>query len=265
MSREAAAQTVVALAALACLIPRPAAATSAHDPDAALRTSQAAIGNSVGDLTFTDAHGAAFRLERLRGKPLIISFIYTSCHHVCPTLTRNLSATVEIAGEALGEDAFNVVTIGFDWAADSPDRMRMFAASQGIVRPNWHFLSGDKESVSALSEDTGFLFSRSAKGFDHLLQISIVDAKGRVYRQVYGDGLDAPAIVEPLKELVFDSPGDANPVTRWIDTFKLFCTVFDPNSGRYRFDYSIVVTILTGLVSLMAIGFFIFREWRRVQ
>ena len=265
MNRTAAAQTLLALAAVACLLPRLAAATSSHDPDAALRTSQAAIGNTLGDLRFTDVHDEEFRLAGLRGKPLIVSFIYTSCHHVCPMFTRNLSSTVEIAAEALGDDAFNVVTIGFDWAADSPDRMRMFAASQGVARPNWYFLSGDAESVSALSESTGFLFSPSAKGFDHLLQVTIVDRDGRVYRQVYGEGLDAQAIVEPLKELVFDSPTGANPVTRWIDRFKLFCTVFDPNSGRYQFDYSIAVTVLTGLLSLAAIGYFVVREWRRVQ
>jgi hypothetical protein len=52
-------------------------------------------------------------------------------------------------------------------------------------------------------------------------------------------------------------------VAHWVDTFKLFCTVFDPNSGRYRFDYSIAMTALTGILSLGAIGWFIVHEWRR--
>ena len=234
-----------------------------HDPETALAVSQDAIGNTLSDVTLYDVHGQPFHLRRLVGKPLIVSLIYTSCHHVCPMITRNLARNVEIAQEALGENAFNIVTIGFDWAADSPDRMRMFAATHGINQSNWFFLSGDDSTITTVTGDVGFQFVASAKGFDHLSQTTIVDRNGRVYRQVYGQIPDPTAIVEPLKELVFDTPADAGFVAHWVDTFKLFCTVFDPNSGRYRFDYSIAMTVLTGILSLGAVGWFILHEWRR--
>lgn len=231
--------------------------------DEALAVSQAAVGREVDGSLFLTGYGEPMRLSNLGGKPLVVSFIYTSCHHVCPLITRNLASTVAIAREALGDDAFNVVSIGFDWAVDTPDRMRMFAASQGIKDHAWHFLSGDEAAVTALTENLGFLFWPSAKGFDHLTQTTIIDASGRVYRQVYGEARDATAIVEPLKEIVFDTPGDAGLLTHWVDRFRLFCTVFDPNSGRYRFDYSILMTVLTGVLSLGAVAFFIVHEWRK--
>ena len=72
-------------------------------------------------------------------------------------------------------------------------------------------------------------------------------------------------LVEPLKELVFQTPRDAGFVDHWVDTFLLFCTVYDPNSGRYKFDYSIFMTIIVGILSLGALAIFIIREWRRAR
>jgi len=236
-----------------------------YDRDDALRASQAAIGRVVGDQVFKDADGRPFNLSSLRGKPVVVSMIYTSCAHVCPTITKNLAHEVDIAREALGTNAFSVVTVGFDWAVDTPDRMRMYAAERRIDIPGWYFLAGDEASINALSRDLGFRFYASPKGFDHLAQTSIIDAGGTVYRQVYGVDFGTQAFVEPLKELVFDTPREAGLIEHWVDTFKLFCTVYDPNSGRYRFDYSIGMTIFVGIFCLGALGTFIVREWRRAR
>jgi protein SCO1/2 len=243
----------------------PIAAQQSYDREAALAISQGALGKTIGNYTFRDVKGQTFNLESLRGKPLVISLIYTSCHHVCPVITANIERHVDIAQEALGEDSFSVVTIGFDWQVDTPDRMRMFASGKGIDTPNWHFLSSDEPTISAISKDLGFQFFPTAKGFDHLSQTTIVDAEGKIYRQVYGQDFDAPAFVEPLKELVFNAPQDAGIIDHWVGTFKLFCTVYDPNSGRYTFDYSIFMTILLGVICLGAILTFIVTEWRRAK
>ena len=236
-----------------------------YDRDDAFTASQAAIGRELSDHVLRDTDGQSFEMTSLRGRPLVISMIYTSCHHVCPTITTNLASSVDIAREALGDDSFNVVTVGFDWAVDTPDRMRLYASERRIDVPDWYFLAGDDDSISGLSRDLGFQFFPSAKGFDHLTQTSILDAEGKVYRQVYGVDIEPQAFVEPLKELVFNTPRDASLVEHWVDSFLLFCTVFDPNSGRYKFDYSIAMTIFVGTLCLTAIAMFILREWRRAR
>lgn len=237
-----------------------------YDKDSALAVSQAAIGTGLQDYRLRDIHGQAFDLARLRGRPLVVSMIYTSCHHVCPMITRSLVHSVDVAREALGDDAFSVVTIGFDWKADSPERMRQFRTQQGAAGlDNWHFLAGDAQTIDTLSENLGFLFFPSAKGFDHLAQTTVVDRNGTIYRQLYGADLDTQTLVEPLKELVFDTPRSAGLVEHWISTFKLFCTVYDASSDRYRFDYSIFMEIAVGLLCLGAIATFIIHEWRNAQ
>ena len=237
-----------------------------YDRSAALDISQGAIGRQLDNHTLRDTQGQPFAISELRGKPLVVSMIYTSCHHICPTITRNLRAKVEVAQEALGEDAFNVVTIGFDWRVDTPDRMREFESRSGVDDvPNWHFLATEAGVVDELSDNLGFLFYPSAKGFDHLAQATVVDADGKIYRQVYGVDVKTTAIVEPLKELVFNTPRSAGFVEHWVSTFKLVCTVYDPNSDRYRFDYSIFTAIIVGILSLGLVAVFIVREWQRAR
>ena len=184
----------------------PLAAQGSYDREAALAISQGVVGQAIGDHTFRDIEGQSFELQSLRGKPLVVSLIYTSCHHVCPVITANIERNTDIAHEALGDDAFSIVTIGFDWRVDTPDRMRMYASAKNIDVPGWHFLSGDEASVAAISEAVGFQFFAAPKGFDHLSQTTILDAEGKVYRQVYGQDFDTQQFVEPLKELVFDTP-----------------------------------------------------------
>ncbi len=254
---------------LACLVfglATGATATDDYDRGDALAFSQGAIGRDLAGFTLRDTDGQPFDLDHLRGKPLVISMIYTSCHHVCPAITRNLGDTIDVAQEALGEDAFAVISVGFDWRVDTPERMRQFAAGLGLADvPNWHFLATDAGVVDELSDNLGFIFYPSAKGFDHLSQATVIDADGKIYRQVYGVDVETTALVEPLKELVFNTPRSAGFLEHWVSTFKLFCTVYDPNSDRYRFDYSIFMAIIVGVLSLGLVAVFIVREWRRAR
>ena len=232
------------------------------DAKAALSASQAAIGRSLGSHRLVDSHGRPVGLDDFRGRPLVLNLIYTSCYHSCNISTRYLAEVVDIARDALGDDAFSVVTIGFDSINDTPTRMAEYAARQNIADPRWSFLSGDKAVIGTLVEELGFTYAASPKGFDHLAQVSLIDADGTIYRQIYGDRFDPPALVEPLKELVWGLDASPNMVKRWVDNVRLFCTIYDPSSGRYRFDYSIFVGIIVGGLCLGAIAWYIVRAWR---
>ncbi len=233
-----------------------------YDPDRALQISQAAVGKTIGDYELLDHLGAPVRLrEDHAGRPLVISMIFTSCHHVCPATTKHLATAVEVAREALGTDSFDVVTIGFDTAHDTPEAMGAFARRQGVNEPRWRFLSADKSTIGQISNDLGFIFFPTARGFDHLNQSTIVNRDGVIYSQVYGVTFEIPWLVEPLKELVFNRPSSAGHlVAGLVDRVKLFCTVYDPTTGRYRFDNSLFVRAAAGLIFILGLMFYLFRE-----
>ena len=63
---------------------------SALDERSALRAGDAVVGKLVPEYTLLDRQGRPVRLADYRGKPLLVSFIYTGCFQVCPTQTRAL-------------------------------------------------------------------------------------------------------------------------------------------------------------------------------
>jgi protein SCO1/2 len=236
---------------------------AALDPRTALARSQAVIGQRIGDYTLTDANGEPVRLASYRGKPLIVSFVYTGCFQVCPTTTRFLERAVAEAQRAVGSGTFNVVTVGFNLPFDSPAAMRDFRKRQGIDASNWKFLAGDAATIDGLARDVGFSWVATASGFDHLTQATLVDANGRVVRQVYGESFELPMFVAPLKEMV---TGRAVPMTDLADVIervRILCTVYDPRAGRYRLDYALFIEIFAGLTILGATLWWLASEWRR--
>lgn len=233
------------------------------DEKSALATSQSAIGRTLGDITLRDRNGRGVRLADYRGKPLVISLIYTSCYHICPTTTQHLAKVVGEARHALGDDSFRVVTIGFDTLHDTPDAMRMFAAQQGVDISGWEFLSADQASMRRLADNIGFLYFPSGAGFNHLVQATLVDRDGKIVRQVYGMKFDMPLLVDPLKQLVLGGhPGESAVAGLW-SKVKLFCTTYDPANDRYRFDYSLFIGMLIGFLIITSGVVFLVREMRR--
>jgi protein SCO1/2 len=217
---------------------------------AAFRTSQAAIGRVIGDVELTDQHGRRLRLAELRGRPLVLSLVYTNCYYVCSGLTLHLRDAVRLARDTLGAGRFSVLTVGFDAQHDTPARMLAYARDRGIEGAEWRFASADAATIGRLADEVGFTWAASPRGFDHIAQVTIVDADGRVVQQIYGQDFPPPQLVDPLKSLVLARGLDRSTVQGVLDTVQLFCAVYDPASGRYAFDYSMIVSALPALLVL---------------
>lgn len=250
----------------------PTFAGNAQDSDAAggfdsrraLEISQASIGNQLGDFTFVSGSGEPVSMASLRGKPLVLSLVYTSCYHICPMTTRHLSKVVEKAREALGTDSFNVATLGFDADHDTPDTLRQFAKNQAVDGRDWLLLSADKDTVGQLVEHLGFTYISSPRGFDHVIQATVIDGEGRIYRQVYGEVFETPLLVEPLKELVLGRPKPGQPfLADLMDRIRFFCTTYDPSRDAYHFDLSIFIGMSIGGMILILSFLFVARELMR--
>ena len=234
------------------------------DYDQALATSQAAIGSEVGNYRFVDTDGEVLTLGQLHVKPLVLSMVYTSCYQICPMTTRHLEKIVKKARAALGDDSFTVAVIGFDTAIDTPDAMRYFGAKQGVIDQGWKLLSTDAQTIKKLSQDLGFLYYPSSNGFDHLIQATVIDAGGRVYRQVYGQVFDTPMLVDPLIELVLGRKAPEQPLlANLVSKIKLFCTTYDPVRDGYYFDYSLFLGMLIGATIILFAGTVVVRGWHR--
>ena len=241
------------------------AAVPTLDEREALRAGEAAIGRGVpADITLQDRHGRPVRLADYRGKPLLVSFIYTGCFQVCPTQTRALHEAVQGLDTMLGEHQFNVVSIGFNQPFDSPDAMRSFARQHRIDYANWEFLSPPRERVDALMQAFGFSAVATPAGFDHVLGVTVVAPDGRIHAQVYGDRLRADQLGVPLRQLILDAPpaSQASTISTLVERVRILCTVYDPDTGQYRYDYKLIFELIGGAIFFFSVLVYLLLEWR---
>ena len=249
--------------AIALAVWAAAPAYAAFDAREALRASQQALGREVRDVGFVTAGGQRVRLSELRGKPVVVSMIYTSCASICPTTTRGLAAAVRVARGGLGPAGFTVLSVGFDTAHDTPQALASFAAAQRIDDPHWLFVSASRQDVAQLAADTGFWFAPGAGLWEHLIQTTLLDGRGRVVRQLYGNDFAALQLADPLRKAALGAPLSAAPVAALWDRIRLLCTVYDTRLGRYRIDYSLAISLLIALSTLVALLVVVVRAWRR--
>lgn len=233
------------------------------DQQAAWERSTAALATVPRDFVLRDSEGRERRLSEFRGKPLLVNFLYTGCHRICPNSTLALKGAVEGMRDRFGAGQFNVASIGFDQPMDSPAAMRDYAVRRRIDEPNWVFLSPDAGDVDAIADAFGFSFVATPVGFDHTLQVSVLDAEGRIYRQVHGDAFTADALGQPLRQLVAGRlVADTSSWSDLVGRIRILCSVYDPLTGRYRTDWTLYLEIAGGLTFLLAMAWFGVSEWR---
>ncbi len=222
------------------------------DEKAAFKLSQSVIGKPVGDFVLVDRSGKPVELSRYRGKPLLVSFIYTACFQICPTTTRNLQKAVQNTVSVLGADRFNVISIGFNQPFDSPQALKGFSVQNGISLPNWEFLSPSPAILDDLTRNFGFSYVATPAGFDHMNQVTLVDAQGKIIQQVYGEKYTAEDLAEPLKVMIAGSaiPPQVGTLQEIMARVRIICSVYDPVSGRYRTNYSLYFQF-AGFLSFM--------------
>jgi len=260
--------TAAALALGLALIAGPARAEGVPklDERRAIVDSQAVIGSTPADFTLLDRAGKPLRLAGYRGRPLLVSFIYTGCFTVCPTQTRSLHEAVKGLDRMLGPSQFNVVSIGFNQPFDSPQAMKAFAAQHRIDYPNWEFLSPARQQVEPLTRAYGFSYVETPAGFDHIVGVTVIDAQGRIHGQVYGEKLTAEALGKPLRELILAAPpsGAVPSLDEMVGRVRILCTIYDPDTGEYRYNWRLLFEIIGGSAFFVTAIVYLLRE-RRLQ
>lgn len=223
----------------------------------ALTTAEFADGITLHDYTLTDQDGREFHLKEYFGKdkPLLVSFIYTSCAMVCPTITDSLLASVKDVRKNLG-DRFNVLTVGFDAEHDTPESLKRYGYNFEDAFENMRFAAGSEETIKKLTKEFGFYYKKTGRGFEHMSMVSVVSSEGRIYSQVYASRFSAKDIAGPLEELLTGRLSVDTPPSL-IDRIKQFCASYDPATGRYNLNYPTIISIFIQLAVLLAIAYFI--------
>ncbi|HEX8184880.1 MAG TPA: SCO family protein [Blastocatellia bacterium] len=91
--------------------------------------------------------------DLLKGKIVLINFMFTTCTGVCPAMTGNMLKVQEYLGERVGAGV-NMISISVDPAVDTPDALKKYSQNYK-VKPGWYFLTGKKEDVDLVLRKVG--------------------------------------------------------------------------------------------------------------
>lgn len=160
----------------------------------------AAVNSNLADIgpapaaSLTDAAGKPFRLEALRGKAVVVSFVYTTCNGSCPATTFNLVRAQRSLREAgLWGGRVEFVSITLDPARDTPGALAAYARNFGADPAAWHFLTGPPDRVAEVIAGWGMWARVNRQGvLDHPSRVFLVDPRGR-QREIYNLEFLTPA------------------------------------------------------------------------
>ncbi len=103
--------------------------------------------NYFGETPLVNQDGQTMRLysDLIRGRVVVIDFMFTSCTGACPIMSTNFAKIQDWLGDRLGKDVY-LISISVDPATDTPAKLKEYAA-RFKARPGWYFLTGSKENV----------------------------------------------------------------------------------------------------------------------
>src|SRR5471032_194049 len=92
--------------------------------------------------------------DLIKGRIVVVSFIYTSCSDLCPIETARLAQVKDKLGDAVGRDIF-FVSMSVDPEHDTPEMLKAFADAFDATAPGWQFLTGQPEDIKLINAKFG--------------------------------------------------------------------------------------------------------------
>jgi len=214
------------------------------------------------DLTFHDEPGKSVKLGDYFGhKPLILNLVYYNCTMLCGEALAGLAGAMRLIKFDVGNE-FDVVTVSFDpretpamAAAKKKDYVARYGRANAAA--GWHFLTGQPESINALTKAVGFQYQYDAKTnqYAHATAIMVLTPQGRISRYFYG--VDFPP-KDLRMGLVEASQGK---IGNTVDAVLLFCYHYDPETGKYGAMVANILRLAAG-ATILILGTMFFILWR---
>jgi protein SCO1 len=203
--------------------------------------------NKIPDILIRTQAGSKDLASVWRDKPMLLTMIFARCGGVCSPFLRSLKSAISDAG-GLGAD-YRVVVLSFD-PRDSVSDMEMMAEELGVKsNGNWVFAIASLPDVERLATDIGFWFrwDPARQQYDHPSVVAAID-RGKLVRLLAGTSVPSASLRETVQELR----------GKFVDSYPLGdkvafrCFEYDPNSGRYTFDWGLLLMLLPATAALSA-------------
>ena len=207
------------------------------------------------DLKFRDDAGREVTLGDYfnKGKPVVLSLVFYKCPMLCDQVLTGLLASMRSISFDVGKE-YEVVTVSFD-PRETPElaaeKKRNFVEryNRAGAGAGWHFLVGDQESITRLTDAVGFRYNYDPKTdqFAHAAGIMVLTPDGRLSHYFYG----VEYFPNDLRFGLMDASD--NKIGSLADQLLLYCYHYDPATGRYG-PAVMRIMRLGGVATMLGIG-----------
>ena len=162
-------QVIIACAGLglvcSCALPESPGAGQEARPSLMASASERGLGETRGSagkpsdvfpnilLLTQEGRPVRFYDDLVKGKTVLVNFIYTSCEKSCSPTTANLARVHALLGDRVGRDLF-LLSITLDPTVDRPTTLKEYAARFGQFH-GWYFLTGNATEIDDLRRKLG--------------------------------------------------------------------------------------------------------------
>jgi protein SCO1/2 len=144
-------------------------------------------------------------LADLRGKVVVLTFIYTTCVDTCPLLTAKLAALQGRLGADFVQRVF-FVAITVDPERDTPAVLKGYGTAHGARFDGWAFMTGSPAEIREVAKRYGIFYKKTPRGdIDHTFLTSLIDARGALRVQYLGVRFEITELLNDVRSLVAET------------------------------------------------------------
>lgn len=158
-----------------------------HDTPKSVTKNLSAVNGRMSDFVLVNQDNQRFDSATLRGKVVVLNFIFTTCTDVCPIFTANLAQLQRTLNSRDSEDVF-FVSITTDPEIDSPKVLKAYAQRYSADFRNWAFLTGSETELNRVWKSFGIRVIKKARGLvQHVSLTTVIDRQGVRRFNHYGE------------------------------------------------------------------------------
>ena len=216
------------------------------------------------DLHFKDETGKDVQLGSYfnQKRPVLLALVYYDCPMLCNQVLNGMTSSLQVLKFNSGKE-FDVVAVSFD-PRETPElaaakrRTYLDRYKRPGAEAGWHFLTGQKDAIDALTKTVGFRYSWDDKSnqFAHASAIILLTPEGKVAQYYYGIEYSPKDMRLGIIEASNEKLGNV------ADRLLLYCYHYDPMTGKYGALVMRMVRI-GGILTMVVLGGFIVLSVRR--
>jgi protein SCO1/2 len=150
------------------------------------------------DVALIDQTGRPFSLASVRGKPVLVGFIHTSCQGVCELMTAKMKSVAQDLEPSFGSK-LTLVCLTTDPKEDGPAQLESYAKAQGAVGDGWVFLTGKPADVQRVLNIYGVAVDTREDPMTHVLELRLIGPDGHELHRYQGTDVKAAVVASDIK------------------------------------------------------------------